>query len=538
MACPRSDTRILGDQLEHARANLRDAEAAMTRFRVRTATHPTQGAVPSAEGRPPAATDPAVAGYLDLQVTVAQLAHDREAIGRVLAQGADSGVLTDALAMITAVQRSAELTEALKELTAKQAELRALRFRYADTHPPVRRLAAQVDTLQRRIIPQLARTLMAGMAARERDLQVRVDSVSRDLRRAPPVDLEGVRLERDELNASQLFSNLQQRYEEARLAEVSSLPDMRILERASKPDKPVSQLAPILIVLSFLGSLSVGTLAAMTLDRMDRKVRTAEHVSLAMGLPILGAVPHVHRNGKKRNSQDEDSQPAVEAMRGIRLNVQHAYGAAGPLLLTVTSPGRGEGKSFVTANLALAFADVGYRTLLIDGDVRLGALHHAVRAQRRPGLTDVLANRATPDQAVQRTEHRQLWFIGAGSRMHRGPELLCSAGVPRLITAMRGGYDVILVDSAPLAAGVDPYALGTVTGSMLLVLRTGVSDRAIAEAKVAVLQRLPIRVLGAVLNDVPPGTAYSYYGYSLAGYEMKEEDPGGAAGEILLPERS
>src|SRR2546422_2655580 len=89
--------------------------------------------------------------------------------------------------------------------------------------------------------------------------------------------------------------------------------------------------------------------------------------------------------------------------------------------------------------------------------------------------------------------------------MHRGPELLCSATVPQLITALRPGYDVILVDSAPLAAGVDPYALGVATGNMLLVVRPDVTDRAIAEAKVEVLQRLPVRLLGAVLNDVRPG---------------------------------
>jgi len=180
---------------------------------------------------------------------------------------------------------------------------------------------------------------------------------------------------------------------------------------------------------------------------------------------------------------------------------------------------------------------VGYRTLLIDGDVRLGALHRALRCARRPGLTDVLAERAVPDQVVQSTGHPLLAFIGAGSRMHRGPELLCSAAVPRLITAMRASYDVILLDSAPLAAGVDPYALGTATGSMLLVLRTGVTDRATAEARVEMLEGLPIRVLGAVLNDVRPGAAYSYYAYSLKGYSVRQEDPDGRAG-TLLPGRS
>ena len=122
--------------------------------------------------------------------------------------------------------------------------------------------------------------------------------------------------------------------------------------------------------------------------------------------------------------------------------------------------------------------------------------------------------------------------------MHRGPELLSTPAVPRLLTGMRGAYDVVLVDSPPLGAGVDPYALGTATGSMLLVLRTGVSDRVMAEAKVEVLHRMPIRLLGVVLNDVRPGPIYNYYSYALTGYEIEQEDPDGAAGEILLPDRS
>src|SRR5260370_37318479 len=116
-----------------------------------------------------------------------------------------------------------------------------------------------------------------------------------------------------------------------------------------------------------------------------------------MGRSTLGAVPHVQRgNGNGRAPADADGTEAVEALRGIRLNVQHAYGAAGPALITITSPGRGDGKSFVTANLALAFAQIGYRTLLIDGDVRSGALHGLLRAARRPWLTAPLAHERTP----------------------------------------------------------------------------------------------------------------------------------------------
>jgi succinoglycan biosynthesis transport protein ExoP len=527
---------ILKEQLDQAQTDLRTTEGALEGFRVSHAVRPSEGPAQGADGRRTTA-DPTYASYIDLQVAIGGLTHDREAIGRMLAHAADSGVAVDQLSMVGAVQRSPELTGALKELSDKETELRAMRYRYADSYPPVRRLAGQVDTLSRRSIPGLGRSLMAGLTARARELGQRADSIVGDLKSEPPMALAEVRLTRDQATAERLFSDLQHRYQEARIAEVSTLPDVRILERAVQPTHPSSNTAPLLIIVALFSSFALGAFGAVLLDRVDPKVRYPDEVSHAMGLPILGAVPHMNqRNG---GSANEDAKAAVEALRGLRLNVQHAHGAAGPLLITVTSPGRGEGKSFITSNLAQAFADVGYRTLLVDGDVRLGALHRAMGGVRRPGLTDVLAGRVDREAVLQKTAHPRITFIGAGSRMHRGPELLCSDALPQLITAMRANYDVILVDSAPLAAGVDPYALGTATGNVLLVLRTGVSDRAIAEAKVEVLQRLPIRVLGVVLNDVRAGgSIYSYYAYSLTGYEIQDEDPTGVAGAILLPGRS
>lgn len=528
---------ILREQRDRAKANLSSAEVALRQFRVRNAVRASEGPAQGPDGRRITA-DPTFASYVDLQVAIAGLARDREAITQVVARARDGGVAVDELTMIGAVQRSSALAAALKDLADRQAELRVLRFRYADTHPPVRRLAQQVDTIARYLIPELGGALVAGLAAREHELQQRIDSIAGALRGAPPVALEEVRLARDQANATELFSNLEQRYNEARLAEVSTLPDVRILEHAIRPTRPVVNETPLVLLLALVASLGAGVGGSVLLDRADPKIRDPQQVTRAMGLSILGAVPHLHRgNGNGRAQAEDDDTGAVEALRGIRLNVQHAHGAAGPVLITVTSPGRGDGKSFVTSNLALAFAQVGYRTLLIDGDVRCGALHRFLKGVRRPGLTDVLANQVTPDQIVQSTPYPQLSFIGAGSRLHRGPELLCSEALPRLITAMRPHYDVILVDSPPLAAGVDPCALGAVTGSMLLVLRTGVTDRMIAEAKVELLRGLPIRVLGVVLNDVRPGAAYSYYAYSLEGYSVRQEDPDGRAG-TLLPGRS
>lgn len=528
-------TRILGDQLAQAQANLRQAEASLKSFRVGAVTTVAAGAGSVIESSQ-YPRDPMFAGLVDLKVNLDEVRRDRTAIERLLAPSTDPTVEVpvDALSMVGSVQRSTELVQGLRDLTSKQAELRALRAHYTDANPPVRRLASEVDELAHRTVPALAASLVAELRVRESELVQRVDAASSSIQKIPPLAVEESRLQRGVTLAEQTVTNLQARYEEARLAEISAIADVRLLDRAVEPQVPVGHMRAILIFLAFWGGLGVGVAGAVLLDRTDRKVHYPEHVTRAMGLSILGAVPHVDwRNGNR----DAAATQVIESLRGVRLNVVHRHGTAGPVRLTVTSPGKSDGKSFVASNLALAFADAGYRTLLVDGDVRRGRLHHTLSAARRPGLTELLEGSAPQDAAVQATRYKNLSFISCGLRSHAGPALLSSVAMARLLDALRASYEAIIVDSPPLAAGADGLALATVTGSLVLVLRTGVSDRELTETKLGALHHLPVRVLGAVLNDVRPGGAYRYYSYYLEGYEVHDEPAAAEVHVLRGPER-
>jgi Mrp family chromosome partitioning ATPase len=95
----------------------------------------------------------------------------------------------------------------------------------------------------------------------------------------------------------------------------------------------------------------------------------------------------------------------------------------------------------------------------------------------------------------------------------RAPELLMSPAMSKFVDDLRGKYDAIIIDSPPLGAGIDPYVIGSATGSLLLVLRSAQTDRKMAEAKLGLLYRLPIRLLGVVLNDTDGDGSFQYYAY-------------------------
>src|SRR3989442_8642430 len=433
-------TKILDDQLTTAQQNLDDAENALQRFRTRTITLPSDR--PAGQGAGGETRDPVRATFFDMQVERDQLRRDRDVIDRLLAQGAggNSGLPTEALSALESVQHAPELSNALKELSDKQAQLRAYRYHYSEAYPPLQRLAAEIAELHRRTIPTLARALSTQLATRESELSRQVDAASGDLRQIPGRTIEEARLNRNAQLKEQTYKALQERFDQARLAAEATVPDVRILDPAILPQRPVKNTTPGLLLMGLLAGLGLGVMGAIVLDRADPSVRYPEQVSRELGLPILGAVPHL---------RDKERAEVIEALRGVRLNLLHEYGPAAPLLVTVTSPGAGDGKSFLAANLALTFGEGGHLTLLVDGDIRRGVLHRRFKANRRPGLVDCLLGQTGHDQIVQVTAYPRLALIGSGIRTQRAPGDLGPPALTEILNPDRGRYAAIVVDSPP-----------------------------------------------------------------------------------------
>jgi capsular exopolysaccharide synthesis family protein len=222
-------------------------------------------------------------------------------------------------------------------------------------------------------------------------------------------------------------------------------------------------------------------------------------------------VPQLRPNRAGEFNVDLMSQ-VVESFRTLRLAVRYEFPQNGPVAFAVTSPSSNDGKSLVSSNLALAFAGAGHRTLLIDGDVRRGTLHSTFGLPVTPGLVEYLSNGSGLESVVRSTSSQNLFLLPRGTRANRAPELLVSDRMNALIQVAQQQFDVVIIDSPPFVAGVDAYALAAATGNILVVLRQGMSDRKLAAAKLAIVDRLPIRFLGAVINGVPAGGMYRYYG--------------------------
>jgi capsular exopolysaccharide synthesis family protein len=413
----------------------------------------------------------------------------------------------------------------LERLTSIRAEYRLLLQVYTPEHPPAQELAERIRRLEEEEIPELFSQLVNQLREEERQLASRIEASGTEIAQIPPRAIEEARLRRGVDIAEALYTELRGRYEEASLARASSIPDVRILDRAVIPDGPANDQRARLAGMLFLGFLGAGLAGAVLLDRVDSRLRTPDQISRAFGLTVLGTVPRIEPSRNKKVKTAANASEVTEAFRGLRTNLLYAYGSAGPMVITVSSSGPEEGKTTVTSNLARSFAELGRRVVIVDADTRRGDLHRVFSGLRKPGLTDLLRATASGEEVLQHGDQPKLDFIGSGTQVASSPELLSSRRMGWLLTALKKRYDVILVDSPPLGAGADALVLSSLTSHLVLVVRSGETDREFTKAQIEPLSRLPVRILGVVLNDFAPDrlSGYRYYSSYLPGYEAGAE---------------
>jgi succinoglycan biosynthesis transport protein ExoP len=515
--------RILADQLAFSEAELRSGEQELERFRVATITLPAGSNARVGPGYNP--EDPVLMGYFQRKAALDELRSERDALERMIANAKGGPINTQGFLQLPAILNSApQLRSAIDELSMRQATLRTEQQFLTDANPRIKQLAEAVRALEIETIPRITADVLNSLKAREPDLTSRIEEGSQELRAIPVRTTEEMRLARRVAASENLYNSLKARYGEVSIAEAETTPDLAVLDTAVVPTAPSSNEAPRYMLLSALASLGLALALALILDRFDPRFRYPEQATRDLGLLIAGTVPRFKANRRGEFQLAAMSQ-AVESYRTLRLALLYDFPDGTPIVLAVSSPSTGDGKSLVSSNLGLAFASAGSRTLLIDGDVRRGTLHSTFDTTVTPGLVDYLHGQASADSIVRSTASENLFLIPRGTRRIRAPELLVSELMNSLVNAMRLQFDVVIIDSPPLVAGIDAYALGAAAGSMLIVLRPEKTDRKLAAAKLEILDRLPIRILGAVLNAVPDGGAYRYYGadYSYNDGRMGEQ---------------
>lgn len=197
----------------------------------------------------------------------------------------------------------------------------------------------------------------------------------------------------------------------------------------------------------------------------------------------------------------DEKSPTGEAYRALRTNILRATQDRSMKAILITSANHYEGKTTTAINLALAMSDVpGFRTLLVDSDLRYPTIHDRLGLMQSPGLTEILEGRVGLNSGIMDTEKENLKVITSGDLLSYPAELLESERLKELIKKLKSEFDLILVDSAPVIPYSDASVLSSQTDGILLVVASGRTRREDIQQVQATLQDNQAKVLGVVLN--------------------------------------
>jgi len=384
------------------------------------------------------------------------------------------------------LQRVVEIDRAIAENDIETAELTR---RYSEQHADVPVLAEKGERLKEQ---------RAAVEAR--------------LRLLPDLELESTRLARALRVATELYLLVLNRSEELRIVKSGWIGNVRVLERAAVPNHPASPKRGVVLALGLLLGLAAGVAAVLIRDAMGRAVKAPEEIELGSGLAVFATLPRsraqrrLSRRGRRGAvpalAAAKPGDAAVEDLRGLRTAVQFALRQGRNNVVGVSGLAPRAGKSFVSVNLAHLLAAADGRVLLVDGDLRRGALARHFGVEGQPGLADVLSGTAELDAAIRRSGTAGLDLLPAGTSTASAAELLAGDRLQQLLAELGRRYGVVIVDTPPILSVADSAALGRHAGVNLLVLRAGEHTAREISFALRRLAQAGVVVKGAVLNDV------------------------------------
>jgi capsular exopolysaccharide synthesis family protein len=395
-----------------------------------------------------------------------------------------------------------------------------------------------------KIVEQEVEVHAAGSRANEyKDL---VDQMSARLISLPSQTLQFARLERELKLNENLYLTMKQKYEESRITEAGQMGKVRILDPALiaekiKPNKKFN------LALGIILGIGLGVGYAFLREFLDNTVKAVEHLE-RKGLTILGIIPDMLGSNPKNSVEkivspskggtefkrrlityEDPKSPISESYRSLRTNVSYASTRESKIKsLLISSSQPGEGKSTTTANLAIAFAQLRKRTLLVDADLRKPVQHNVFGHPRGPGLSEYLIGDVSDlSSIIHQTKIENLSIITAGGLPPNPSELLGSDAMSKMVDKLESEWDMILFDSPPIVAVTDASMISGELDAIALVVKAGQTERSAVDRALDTVRHVKAPLIGAILNGASQGSLggkYAYY-YSYYNYYYNSEKP-------------
>jgi tyrosine-protein kinase Etk/Wzc len=355
-----------------------------------------------------------------------------------------------------------------------------------------------------------------------------IEHLSRQLRGLPRQEMVYADLKRRQEIDAEIYSTVFSRYNEARVAEAATVADVYIMDHAVAPipPNPMVRLLQVIGLATLLGA-AVALIPPVTMHLLDRTARSETQVMKHLDIPVLESVPHikpaVHRAevsalvDPKLITHTRESAVENEFFWSLRAKLDLVMESQRRHIVAFTSLQMSEGKTIIAANAAIAFARQGKRVVLIDADLRRGALFAVFGVNRGPGLADYLlgkSERGDIASMVQETPVPQLDIIASGPLPVNSIETLSSERMLGLIEDLSRRYDYVFIDTPPLGVGADVASLHRTGCLFCIVVKSGATDMFHLGRRLDEYPFLRKHLAGVVLNFSILDSKQKYFKYS------------------------
>ncbi|UGB38274.1 polysaccharide biosynthesis tyrosine autokinase [Frateuria soli] len=403
----------------------------------------------------------------------------------------------------------------LSDLKLQQAEVQG---KFTAKHPAYHALMVQID-----------------------DLSAKKNRLEKEINQLPDTQQGLLRLMRDVQVTTQTYTEMLGQAQQLSIAQAGTVGNARIIDHAQVDvTQPVKPKKAVVV----LGGTMLGGFLAVAFVFIRHMLNPALEDPAEieqLGMAVFASVPHSEQQeqvlqlperrrrllpvaeerrvykGPKRVrllAMEDPADLAIEAMRSLRTALHFAALEAKNNVLMIAGASPGAGKTFVSSNLAAVIAQSGQRVLLIDADMRRGMLHHVLGRSSGPGLSELLAGRAEPAQAIHATPIEGLSFIARGHAPPNPSELLMRPAFGALVRQLSAQYDLVIIDTPPVLAVTDAVIVGSYAATSLLVVRFGHNQAREVTLAQQRFEQNRVRLQGAIFNAVQRrATGYYAYGY-------------------------
>jgi capsular exopolysaccharide synthesis family protein len=513
---------------------MRLAEEAMQSFRERERAASLETMVKEAQ----MTIDQTTADIQEAETFIRQLDADLAAVS-------GSGGSTETLLRLPSVGNDPRVAQLSAQITALEREMDEMTRRYRPDHPAFTATKTRLNAL-RGDLSQLAVEVVGQLETRRAQAETQLESLRKKRADAEQrlLEITGKSVEYNTLSRNleadkALYDSVLARLKEVDVTSGLTDQSITIQERAMGAGPVPSQTLKY-IILGVFGGLAAGVALAFALNYLDPSLRTIDQVEQRTGVGVVASVPLIKSRGPVSGgagvnlpSVSDRRGVVAEAFRTMRATLAMISGRDKHRVFLITSAIPGEGKTFTSSNFAATLAQQGFRTLLIDADLRKPSVSKLFFNENlQPGLSEVLMGSAPLDQAIVPTKVENLSVLPAGGIAPNPSELLAHAQFDEIVQKLKEQYDRIVIDSSPVLAVRDPLLLAKSVDACCLIVRAGRSPSKASVQAVRLLAEAETPASGIVLNSVRHGNS-AYYAYAYRTYGTYGAK--GVYGEAVAP---